>query len=223
MNRWYENEFEKAVANTEEWGLDVPECAKTDVEFDLDHIRDNIHNFFNIRRWRFPQDMAGECIDRHMNVKGWLAHAIGLQTYLTIGEVLVNGSPRYKASYELFRQELDEPATGARTFDAHVWLTLPNHGVLDVVLPASLYGERMKEKGKRKPKYEDYVLHVGPESRGRRVRSTVRAPVNSKDGSFIYTDVYRKKQKVVYQPMLVGFDFLMKSDESLQQTFGGLE
>ncbi len=223
MNRWYENEFQNAVAKTTEWGLEIPGCdRKTDDEFDLITIRDNIHHFFNMKRWRFPYDLAGECIDRHMNVMGWVAHAIGLDTYLTIGEVFVNGKARYKASYELFQQELDDPAAGARTFDAHVWLTLPNYGILDVVLPASICGESIKTKGDPKLKYEDVVLHAGPESRGQSGRSTVRVPMNSKDGSFIYEDVYGKKRKLVYKPMLVGIDFLAKSDTAIQDSLSRL-
>ena len=215
MNDWYEAEFAKAIEKTKEWGLEAPRFEPVDQRFDLITVRDNLHYFFTQERWRFPYDFAGDCIDRHIEASRWLGYSIGLPVFLTIGEVFVNGEARYGPTYESLREELENPATKARTFHAHVWLTLPNLGVLDLVLPAAICGDHVKELGEPKPGYEEFVLHAGPESRPPRRASTVRVPVGSKDGSFVYRDVYGKRRKLVYKPMLVGLDFLAKSDEGL--------
>lgn len=222
MNRWYEQEFEKAVAKTKEWGLDVPECAKKDDEFNIAEIRDAFAQRAVVNDWIFPYDMAGECIDRHIETKIWLEFSLGLKTVLTVGEVNINDEPRYGATYEDLQYELENPVRRSpsgikRTFDAHVWLTLPNFGVFDVVLPASICGDSLSAQ--RPPNLTDdqMTLHVGPESRLQRTRRNVQVtvPINSPDGSFVYRDVYGQKKKVTYRPMLVGLDFLVRSDPSI--------
>jgi hypothetical protein len=217
MNRWYEKEFEKAVAKSKEWGLEVPECSKTDEELDIGEIGNAFYDFARRSGWTFPHSLAGHGIDRHVDAKLWLEQSLGLQTVLTIGEVFINGTPRYGTTFDLLRREIEAPVTATRTFDAHVWLTLPNYGVLDVVLPASICGDSFNEKGPPKLKARDFILFAGPESRERGRSSTVTLPRSSPDGSFFYRDVYGKKKKVAYNPMLVGLGFLAASDPSLQE------
>ena len=74
---------------------------------------------------------AVACAPTHI----WLCHLLGLRTetsLVTIGDVIVNGTPLFGTTLQYLDEELRNPSDGE--FRAHVWLTLPNRGVWDATL-----------------------------------------------------------------------------------------
>lgn len=217
MNQWYREQFDGAMEKSKSWDLKVPDIPmNADTLLDLKELHEMFHFQASQEQWSFPYDMAGNCIDRHFQVWGWFKLALKLETFLTIGDVLINGKPRYNATYEELRFELDNPADSTRIFNAHVWLTFPNYGILDVVLPAALCGEKISSETPQISGPEEMILFAGPEIRRKR-KSPVTIPTGAKDGAFLYRDVYGKQKQLTYQPMLVGQDFLIRSDKALQE------
>ncbi|MFA5762949.1 MAG: hypothetical protein WC931_05175 [Bacilli bacterium] len=64
--------------------------------------------------------------------------------YVTIGDVLVRGKPRYGASYQKLKQAKRHGLGKNENIDCHVWLTFPDMTIFDLTLGVGLAYEREK-------------------------------------------------------------------------------
>ena len=87
-----------------------------------------------------PQSRSGACAPLHLMLLTMLFREnLPFLPALTIGNVLVEGSPRYQVRRQGLRQLLRDGPGATGTIDVHMWLTWPDLSILDLtILPALL-------------------------------------------------------------------------------------
>ena len=156
--------------------------------------------------------LCSNCINEHLDLKFKLEHFLGMKTLITIGDVHIDGVSLYSPTKESLQAELDDPITSpeqARDFNGHVWLTTSTFGILDMVLPAKL----MAKYGQAEHYADELVLYVEDE-----VYPTSVRVKNANKGVLKYKSPNDRFFKVRFEPMLVGAEYLLKSDTYLSLT-----
>lgn len=203
MNTTYVNRFNEAVQNAEKWGAPTATLEFIDEAIGEDALVESCLEFMAKTGYTSAQSLNGECIPVHVDLYSWLLE-LNLLTYVTIGDVEIDGESRYEVTEESLQQELANPATEKRVFHGHVWLTLPNGGILDLVMPSSLVADAVR-LGREIPP-------LSPE------RAILCMQPNSATGDYI--DPFGVIRQVTYQPMVVGMSFLRLSDPDLDNNLG---
>ncbi len=74
---------------------------------------------------------------------------------LTIGDVVVDGKPEFKTSYQKLKQEIRGVHTGTdKPISFHVWLTFPDLHIIDATFFIYKYYEKLPEPWR----WSDYVM-----------------------------------------------------------------
>ena len=150
--------------------------------------------------------MRSNCIGEHIDLKINLERFTGMKTLITIGNVYIDGEPLYSPTKDSLQAELDDPITSpeqARDFNGHVWLTTSTFGILDMVLPAKL----MAKYGQAKHYADELVLYVDDE-----VNPDSMRVKNPNKGVLKYKSPNGRFFTVRFEPMIVGVEYLLKSD-----------
>jgi hypothetical protein len=212
--RNYERDIKNTQALTEELGLN----------FDLGVLKGgSTPEFLSVVDWlskyilmtkRDVGTLYNNCISEHLGLKLKLEHILGMKTLITIGDIHIDGVPLYSPTKESLQAELDDPITSpeqARDFNGHVWLTTSTFGILDMVLPAKL----MAKYGQADHFADELVLYVEDE-----VYPTSVRVKNPNKGILKYKSPNDRFFKIRFEPMIVGAEYLLKSDPAMTLTPG---
>jgi len=87
-----------------------------------------------------PETLRTNCTGAHMAISQ-LFSRLGVPHLITVGDVLVDGAPLFSTSYQFLKRELRGSNRQGNQFDAHVWLTFPDHHILDVTIRTYMLAE----------------------------------------------------------------------------------
>ena len=139
----YKDSLTKAVGRTRSWGLETRGSTLTQFYLDRDFgelAKPSTEVLVRLsREFAFPvEQRPGSCAPVHLMALA-MFYEMGLPfpPVLTIGNVMVDGKPRYTVSRQGLRPHLREGTRAAGTIFVHMWLTWADSTILDLtILPA---------------------------------------------------------------------------------------
>ena len=180
----YRSLFLRAHAKSQKWDLHPPDLRKPE----------RVPNLATLLPYRDGVEMAMATSFRGFSaqcgaVHFFAAYAIGAERkvdvpYVTIGDVLVKGNPRYGASYQKLKQDVRQGPSRTGKIDCHVWLTFPDMVILDLSLGVGLGYDQ--EADLDESKKDSYVIWGSPKE-------------------------LAERSGFDYRPYLVGYFFLFQS------------
>jgi hypothetical protein len=157
----YEALYKKAVANTKKLGCKAELLPKLRNKINKAVMIGIFEKFLEDYKFDPCNDICGNCLYRHLDFQRYL-EAFGVETELTIGDVLINGNYRYNTDLKYLSRQLEVGKKNVDTFNAHVWLTLPSYEVIDVVIQSS----RICNKEIESEYYANELIIIDQESTG---------------------------------------------------------
>lgn len=103
-----------------------------------------------------PEVLRTNCTGAHFSLMRQL-HLNDVPCLITIGDVIIDGVPRFHTDLEYLGRELSGENCRGKTFDAHVWLTFPDGHILDATICTYMLSE--KHGGPGVPARKAYNWH----------------------------------------------------------------
>lgn len=179
----YKAALRKALDRTQKWKLDTRNCVMLDqyLSADLDEKASKEALVRFSRDFMFDvEQRAGQCAAVHlMALAVFYDMRMPAPPVMTVGDVLVDGVPRYKVTRQGLRRHIREGRGAGGIINAHMWLTFPDFTILDLTVLPAIAGEAAEALDLGRP-----------------------------DGLAVIGQPPELKPGLVYKPMLVGEGFI---------------
>ena len=106
------------------------------ISINLKELGEKILDFLYNKRIE-PRNLPGYCFDYVPELSMYLSKK-GLNTTITIGNVLVNGKPHYSTTSDSIQRDILDGYLDEISADAHCWLTFENGLVVDLTILSSI-------------------------------------------------------------------------------------
>lgn len=181
----YEKRFAAAVTKTLELGLLLPDDLQP-FQKALSHEekRQALNLCVEILRdhgFKTSKDLAGHCVQTHQMMRFFFQEKLGLQSYITIGDIYSDDYTYCEMNYESIKNEILKPEY-SKPLKAHVWLTLQDGTIIDCT--AQAHDDLLRELG-------NYPIH-----------ECLR---------IVEIDTPDDKTNNYYRPYLIGSDYLRRT------------
>ena len=184
MAAGYEHAFNEALSRTDGLGLPVPQVPFSSSRFLSDAVLYAMGH--NIRQW-FPnmraEDLVGQCLTVHANLRNKVEELLKVSAYLNIGDVSISGERAFGVDDAYLDHLWHNKITPKEVVKLHAWLTLPSMEIIDVTLAATF----LALSGKPLERHGNFVA-----------------------AGAIASHADELKDGLVYHPCLVGHDYLQK-------------